>query len=110
MQVSHFRRAAVVTGMHGAGYSNVLFLAPGAVVAELCPLGYCTQSYERMSTRLDLTYLRWTNAIAENAKPGFDTVVDVGQFISLMKKAVGAYRGGGAAGATAAGQDRLAAD
>ena len=91
-QVQHFRRAAVVTGMHGAGYANIIFLAPRAVVAELCPLGYCTKSYERMSARLDLIYMRWTNTIAENAKPGYDTVVDVGQFTRLMQRAVSALR------------------
>jgi GDP-mannose transporter len=91
-QVQHFRRAAVVTGMHGAGYANIIVLAPRAVVAELCPLGYCTKSYERMSARLDLIYMRWTNTIAENAKPGYDTVVDVGQFTKLMQQAVSAFR------------------
>ena len=87
-QLPHFRRARVFTGMHGAGYANVLFLAPGSVVAELCPLGYCTQSYERMSARLSLTYLRWTNTIQENAREGFDTVVDPGQFVALMRRAL----------------------
>ena len=92
-QLRHFRRAWLVTGMHGAGYSNIIFLPPRAVVAELCPLGYCTQSYERLSARLDLVYLRWTNSISENAKPGFDTIVDVEQFLGLMRRATSALHG-----------------
>ena len=67
---------------------------PASVVAELCPLGYCTQSYTRLSARLGLTYLRWTNSIAENAKPGYDTIVDTNQFVELMRKALGAWRRG----------------
>ena len=90
-QLARFRHAAILTGMHGAGYANIIFMAPGSVVAELCPLGYCTQSYERISARLDLTYMRWTNSIAENAKPGYDTIVDVAQFIVLMRRAVDAW-------------------
>ena len=30
----------------------MIFMAPRSVVAELCPLGYCTQSFERLSGRL----------------------------------------------------------
>ena len=74
--------------MHGAGYANIIFVRAGGVVAELCPLGYCTESYMRLSARLGLTYLRWTNALPENAKAGFDTIVDPGQFVALMRKAV----------------------
>ena len=91
-QLPHFRRAAVVTGMHGAGYANIIFMAPGGVVAELCPLGYCTQSFSRISERVGLTYMRWTNSIEENSKPGYDTIVDTKQFTSLMRKAVKAWK------------------
>ena len=98
-QLPHFRRAAVFTGMHGAGYANIIFLAPGSVVAELCPLGYCTQSYERISARIGLTYLRWTNSIPENAKEGYDTIVDPEQFVGLMTRAVKAWeKAGGGSG------------
>ena len=87
-QLPHFRSASVMTGMHGAGYANLIFLPVGSVVAELCPLGYCTQSYQRLSLRLGITYMRWTNRIQENAREGYDTIVDTGQFISLMASAV----------------------
>ena len=87
-QLPYFRDAALITGMHGAGYANMIFMAPGSVVAELCPLGYCTPSYERLAARLDLTYMRWTNTIAENAKAGYDTIVDIGQFLAFMKRAL----------------------
>ena len=63
-------------------------------VAELCPLGYCTQSYERISARVGLTYLRWTNTIQANAKEGYDTIVDTKQFVDLMSKAVRALQAG----------------
>lgn len=75
----------------GAGFANLIFLAPGSVVAELCPLGYCTQSYQRISSRVGVTYMRWTNDIAENAKPGYDTIVDPPQFVALMRRAVRAW-------------------
>ena len=91
-QLPLFRAAAVLTGMHGAGYANLIFLPPGAVVAELCPLGYCTQSFERLSARLGLTYLRWTNSIAANAKAGYDTIVDPAQFVGLMRRALAEVR------------------
>ena len=90
-QLPHFRRSGLFTGMHGAGYANIIFLSPGSVVAELCPLGYCTQSYERLTKSLGLTYMRWTNSFPENAKAGYDTVVDVGQFTGLMRKAYAAW-------------------
>ncbi len=86
-----------MTGMHGAGYANLIFLPPGGVVAELCPLGYCTPSYIRLSKYVGLTYMRWTNGIAENAKAGYDTIVDTKQFVGFMKQAVRAWRKGVAA-------------
>ena len=92
-QLPYFRSSAVLTGMHGAGFANLIFLPPGGVVAELCPLGYCTQSYERLCARVGLTYLRWTNSIAENAKPGYDTIVDPSQFVDLMRRAAKAWGG-----------------
>ena len=93
-QLSHFRKSNVMTGMHGAGYANLIFLKPGGVVAELCPLGYCTPSYIRLSKYVGLSYIRWTNSIAENAKAGYDTIVDTKQFVGLMKQAVRAWRKG----------------
>jgi hypothetical protein len=77
--------------MHGAGYANLIFMQPGGVVAELCPLGYCTDSYQRLSPRIGLTYMRWTNAIAANAHEHYDTVVDPPQFVALMKRAARAW-------------------
>jgi len=90
-QVPLFRRSGVFTGMHGAGYANIIFLQPGSVVAELCPMGYCTQSYEHMSERVDLRYLRWTNTHAENAKADYDTIVDIDEFVALMQRAVATF-------------------
>ena len=74
--------------------ANLIFLTPGSVVAELCPLGYCTNSYERISPLLGLTYLRWTNSIQANARKNFDTVVDEAQFLALMKRASQLWRAG----------------
>ena len=74
--------------------ANLIFLTPGSVVAELCPLGYCTNSYERISPLLGLTYLRWTNSIQANARKNFDTVVDEAQFLALMKRAAQLWRAG----------------
>ena len=68
-QLPLFRAAAVFTGMHGAGYSNIIFMPPGGVVAELCPLGYCTRSFERLSARIGLVYMRWTNTIEAAIPP-----------------------------------------
>ena len=87
-QIPLFRAAAIFTGMHGAGYANIIFMAPGGVVAELCPLGYCTKSYERLSSRIGLTYLRWTNTIQANAHEDYNTVVAPDQFIALMQRAL----------------------
>ena len=61
---------------------------------SVCPLGYCTESYQRLSGRLGLTYLRWTNAMQENAKPGYDTIVDPPQFVVLMRRAIKAWHKG----------------
>ena len=63
----------------------------GGVVAELCPLGYCTDSYRRLSGLVGLEYMRWTNSIAANARKGYDTVVDPAQFVALMKRAASAW-------------------
>lgn len=93
-QLPHFRASNVVTGMHGAGYSNIIFLSPGSVVAELCPMGYCTESYRRIAARTDLAYIRWTNSISANAKDGYDTIVDTAQFVTLMGKALKALSAG----------------
>ena len=71
-QLPLFRAAAIFSGMHGAGYANIIFLPPGrAVVAELCPLGYCTKSFERLAARIGLVYLRWTNTIQARAAAGW---------------------------------------
>ena len=96
-QLTLFRGGAILTGMHGAGYANLIFFPPGAVVAELCPLGYCTDSYRRISPQLGLTYMRWTNTIQANAKSNYDTIVDESQFLALMRDAVGAWRAPGTA-------------
>ena len=61
---------------------------PGSVVAELCPLGYCTDSFRTLAPRLGLAYLRWTNAIASNAFANYDTVVEPHAFIELMRRAL----------------------
>ena len=87
-QIPLFRAAAIFTGMHGAGYANIIFMPPGGVVAELCPLGYCTKSFERLSSRVGLTYLRWTNSISANAREDYNTIVDPPQFIALMQRAL----------------------
>ena len=68
--------------------ANLIFLKPGSVVAELCPLGYCTNSYERISPLVGLSYVRWTNSIQSNAKANYDTIVDEEQFLTLMRRAV----------------------
>ena len=93
-QLPLFRSAAILTGMHGAGYSNLIFLTPGSVVAEMCPLGYCTNSYERIAPLLGLTYVRWTNSIQANAKRNYDTVVDEAQFLAFMQRASKLWRAG----------------
>ena len=116
-QLPLFRSAAILTGMHGAGCApprapsmaaprltpfrppsavwadaNLIFLKPGSVVAELCPLGYCTNSYERISPLVGLSYVRWTNSIQSNAKANYDTIVDEEQFLTLMRRAVKLWR------------------
>ena len=87
-QLAQIRAAAVLTGMHGAGFANMIFMAPGSVVAELCPLGYCTDSFRTLAPRLGLAYLRWTNAIASNAFANYDTVVEPHSFVELMRRAL----------------------
>ena len=59
---------------------------PNAVILAMCTpypphavRRALAQSYRRLCDRLGLTYLRWTNSISENAKPGYDTIVDTGQ-------------------------------
>ena len=86
-QLPHFRSASVMTGMHGAGYANLIFLPVGSVVAELCPLGYCTQSYQRLSPPRDHVHAM-DQPDPREREEGYDTIVDTGQFISLMASAV----------------------
>ena len=50
---------------------------------------------------MGLTYMRWTNAIEKNARPGYDTLVDPGQFVGLMRRAVRAVWRDRAAAASA---------
>ena len=80
---------AVQRGRTSAGNSTSA-TAEGGTIGDMPG-----QSYERISARLGLTYLRWTNAIPQNAKPGFDTVVDTGQLVALMRQAVQAARKAG---------------
>lgn len=58
-------------------------------MAELCPRGYCTNSFQRLAGVLGLAYVRWTNAHAENAHAHYNTVVHVDEFLRTLGLAAG---------------------
>jgi len=87
---------AVLVGMQGAGMTNGLFLPAGAAAVVLYELGAVEDLFAEL-LRPRGPYLAWVNEHEENsvcdqAADRFcdspDTVVDVGEFIEVLAKAL----------------------
>ena len=59
-QASAVQRADIFVALHGADLTNLMFLRPGTVVAELNPIFFFESGYYEMAARLGLHYLSWT--------------------------------------------------
>jgi capsular polysaccharide biosynthesis protein len=68
----------VLIGMHGAGWTNAIFLKPGAAALQLHPYGWYVErhgkfntirgtSYKNIVTLLGGSYGRWVNPYADHA-------------------------------------------
>jgi hypothetical protein len=55
-QIRLFAETRFVTGVHGAGFSNIVFSRPGTRVLELVKKGYITGSYNITAGRMDMIY------------------------------------------------------
>jgi len=55
-QIRLFGETRFVTGVHDAGFSNIVFSQPGTRVLELVKKGYITGSYSITAGRMDMPY------------------------------------------------------
>eukprot|EP00966_Prymnesium_polylepis_P247130 5714981-Prymnesium_polylepis.2 len=51
----------VFSGLHGAGYGNVLWLRPKSAVVEILPIGWAPGLYANLARLLGSTFLAWMN-------------------------------------------------
>jgi hypothetical protein len=72
-QISLFSHAEIVAGLHGAGFANIVFAQPGAVVFELHSDAEIKSTYATMARSLGLKYrtaLLPTGTRAPSGRPG----------------------------------------
>lgn len=86
-QLRALRAADVLTGMHGAGFANLLFLRPSSVVLELCAMRYCPDMYAGMAARAGLRHMRWRNTNPADDLPADDTRVPPAAFVRALNAA-----------------------
>ena len=81
-QITLFSEANVIVGMHGAGFSNVVFCAPGAKLIEIMPVGYRMPGYVILASQLGHEYYGYTeynetNRRLATADQFSDTEIDI---------------------------------
>lgn len=67
-QINLFKNAKVVTGIHGAGFTNLIFCSPGARVYEIFSDVWVRTVYECMARILNLEYKRYTSPNSGQSK------------------------------------------
>ena len=55
-QIELFHNSKIVVGLHGAGFSNILFCQPETKVIEIKPL-HVGNMYEKLGNKLNLDYV-----------------------------------------------------
>lgn len=55
-QIKYFYNADVISGTHGAGFTNLLFCKPGSKVIEILSNDYINQCYWTLASHSDLEY------------------------------------------------------
>ncbi|CAH1794041.1 unnamed protein product, partial [Owenia fusiformis] len=88
-QAALFTQVDILIGMHGAGLTNILYMAPFSGLIELFPFGQ-NENYFRALTRWrQVYYMRWMNIKPEleNTKTHFTHVTpeEILHLIDLMK-------------------------
>ncbi|KAJ1637513.1 hypothetical protein T492DRAFT_301475 [Pavlovales sp. CCMP2436] len=97
-QLAMLRTADIITGMHGAGFANIIFVRPSCVVLELCSMHFCPNEYKAMSAKLGLRHRRWQNTNRADDLPGDDTRVPPAEFVEHLKRVLQAPRRGSVSG------------
>jgi len=88
-QLALVRNTNIFIGMHGAGLTFLPFLSDDAVVIELVPKqGMQKYHFQNLAAWSGKGFIMWRNAIPGNEPNAFETIVDAGQFKSLIEKAV----------------------
>lgn len=64
--IDTMRRTAFTFGMHGASFSNEIFLPSGSTALELLPWKMTYQFYESIGTRFGVQWQQWQNRHFEN--------------------------------------------
>ena len=90
-QIRLFAEARFVTGVHGAGFSNIVFSQPGTRVLELVKKGYITGSYSITAGRLDMPYAilldESATSDAVRGETKFDDLrIDPGKFSDMVER------------------------
>ena len=89
----------VLVGFHGGELINSLYMPPGAVTIQLVPYGAQSLNTEKYASilRAHGPYLEWHNKHERNSRPNqiddmdnslADTVVNVEEFVELLKQAL----------------------
>ena len=91
-QVELFSQARIVIGPHGAGFSNVVFCQPGAVLIEILPKGRSVDCFEKVAGFVGLDY----RAIASEVHPApgkpcdtDDHYVDIAELGRMVHRVLG---------------------
>lgn len=56
-QIKLFAEASCVAGVHGAGFSNIVFCRPETMIIEILPLMYSTPAYAIVASQAGLRYM-----------------------------------------------------
>ena len=60
-QIAAVRTTDILFGMHGAGFTHIMWLPPHAVVVEVLPIRFMYLFYERVAKLSGRRYLGWRN-------------------------------------------------
>lgn len=82
-QIEIFQQAEIVVGSHGAAFSHVAFMEPGATFIEFFESGHINQCYYRIASLKNLKY-----GFLVCQKKGFGFSVDTAKLKSLLQQAL----------------------
>ncbi len=82
----------IIVGLHGAGFTNLVFCKPGTTVIEIFGADFIVTDYWSLANQFDLNYYAYcddqfykniTNYTAARREP---TVIDVDNFMRIIEK------------------------